>query len=281
MYYLYILQCADKTLYTGITTHVDRRMKEHNTSKLGAKYTRARRPVQLVYSKRFVNRSEAQKEESRIKELSREEKLQLLIVRSKRRSVALMISPDATLTVRAPFATTLEYIKKLVFEKRDWIRKKRMQIVQHGGPPKPKEFTDGEEFLYLGEPHRLQFANGKGLCLKDRRTKVMEWYKRQAMPHITARADAYRRITGWNFTSLAITKAESRWGSCGPKGSINFSWKLMMAPPEVIDYVVVHELAHITEKNHSKRFWNKVGSVLPDYKERRRWLRENVAKCTI
>ena len=78
MYYLYILKCADKTLYTGITVDLKRRTAEHNNSKLGAKYTRARRPVKLVYSKRFRNRSSASKEESRIKNLSREEKLELI-----------------------------------------------------------------------------------------------------------------------------------------------------------------------------------------------------------
>ncbi len=78
MYHLYILKCADKTLYTGITVDLDRRIEEHNDSKLGAKYTRARRPVKLAYSKKFRNRSSASKEESRIKNLSREEKLELI-----------------------------------------------------------------------------------------------------------------------------------------------------------------------------------------------------------
>lgn len=80
MYHLYILKCTDKTLYTGITTDLNRRIKEHNTSKLGAKYTSARRPVKLVYSKKFANRSKAQKEESKIKKLSRTEKLTLLLL---------------------------------------------------------------------------------------------------------------------------------------------------------------------------------------------------------
>ena len=78
MYHLYILKCADKTLYTGITVDLDRRIEEHNDSKLGAKYTRARRPVKLVYSKKFRNRSSASKEESRIKSLPRKEKLELI-----------------------------------------------------------------------------------------------------------------------------------------------------------------------------------------------------------
>ncbi len=78
MYYLYILKCADKTLYTGITVDLDRRVEEHNDSKLGSKYTRARRPVKVIYSKEFLNRSSASKEENRIKNLSREEKLELI-----------------------------------------------------------------------------------------------------------------------------------------------------------------------------------------------------------
>lgn len=78
MYFVYIIQCNDQTLYTGITTNLDRRIKEHNGSKLGAKYTKFRRPVKLVYSKDFINRSEASKEESRIKKLSRLEKINLL-----------------------------------------------------------------------------------------------------------------------------------------------------------------------------------------------------------
>jgi putative endonuclease len=79
MYFLYILQCNDQTLYTGITTDLDRRIKEHNSSKLGAKYTKIRRPVKLVYSQQFINRSEASKEESRIKKLSRQQKIDLFI----------------------------------------------------------------------------------------------------------------------------------------------------------------------------------------------------------
>lgn len=83
MYHLYILKCSDKTLYTGITVGLERRLREHNSSKLGAKYTRARRPVKLVYSKKFRNRSSASKAESRIKKLSREKKLELIHQRKK------------------------------------------------------------------------------------------------------------------------------------------------------------------------------------------------------
>lgn len=203
------------------------------------------------------------------------------LIRSRRRTITLAICPDATLTVRAPLLTPLSYIQKLVFEKRAWINKKQMQIMKNGGPSKPKEFVDGEEFLYLGKIHKLKFANRKGLGLRDRKEKMIAWYKRQALQKITERANFYSRITGWEFKSISITKAERRWGSCGPKGSINFSWKLIMAPLEVVDYVVVHELAHIPERNHSKRFWAKVASIIPDYKERRKWLRDNIGKFNV
>ncbi len=111
--------------------------------------------------------------------------------------------------------------------------------------------------------------------LNDGRAKMIVWYKQKALEKITARTNWYSQISGWKFKSISITNAESRWGSRGPSGSINFTWKLIMAPLDVIDYVVVHELAHITEKNHSMRFWNKVKTILPDYKSRQRWLKEN------
>lgn len=203
------------------------------------------------------------------------------LIRSRRRSISLMISPDATLTVRAPFSTALEYIEKLVAEKRDWINKKQMKILKNGLPLRPKKFEDGEEFFYLGKLCKFHFENRKNLGIKERRENVIAWYRRQALQKITERADSFSKITGWKYRSIVITRAERRWGSCGPKNSINFSWKLIMAPLDVVDYVVVHELAHISEKNHSKRFWKKVFEVLPGYKGRRKWLRENIGKFNI
>lgn len=214
------------------------------------------------------------------------------IVRSKRRSIALIVSSDATLVVRAPFRINLEYIKKLVFEKRDWIKKRKEQILKNGGPAKSKEFVDGENFLYLGENYELKIAKCKAIDLKNQlyfpekflgkaRDKMIQWYKKEAREIITERAKIYSQISGWKFQSIFITSANTRWGSCNPKNSLNFPWKLIMAPLNIVDYVVVHELAHIPEKNHSQRFWKKVESILPDYKTRRKWLKENGNKFKI
>jgi predicted metal-dependent hydrolase len=86
---------------------------------------------------------------------------------------------------------------------------------------------------------------------------------------------------GLTCRSVRITDAKERWGSCNAAGSLNFAWRLVMAPPPVIDYVIVHELAHLVEMNHSQRFWGLVGRILPDYAVRRKWLRENEHLLTL
>ncbi len=208
------------------------------------------------------------------------------IIRSLRRSIALVIAPDATLVVRAPMRISLEYIQDLVFRKRLWINKKKKQALKNGPPARAKEFVNGEEFLYLGESYKLKIAAIKKIRLGDylffpakylskARAKMIEWYKQGAREEIARRAILLSRLTGWNFKSISITSAQTRWGSCGAQGSINFTWKLIMAPLGVIDYVVVHELAHTVEQNHSARFWSKVAAVLPDYKIRQKWLKDN------
>ncbi len=204
----------------------------------------------------------------------------------------MVVCPDATLVVRAPMRISLEYIQDLVFRKRLWIDRKRKQALKNGSPAKAKEFIDGEDFFYLGEIYKLKIAAIKKIevgeslffpakYLNKARAKMTEWYKQKAREEITKRAIILSRVTGWNFKSISITSAKTRWGSCGAKGSVNFTWKLIMAPLDVIDYVVVHELAHMVERNHSTRFWSRVEAILPDYKIRQKWLRDNRANFKI
>lgn len=207
------------------------------------------------------------------------------IIRSRRRSISLSICPDATLTIRAPRWISLAYIKSLVFKKRFWILEKKQQVLARGVAG-PKEFVEGEEFLYLGKRYKLKISDGDRIKLLDdlhfpvkflgqAREKMIDWYKERAREIVEERARIFSQGTGWKFKRLSVTNAARRWGSCSHKNSINFSWRLAMVPRGVIDYVVAHELAHIPEKNHSARFWNNVRAVLPDYKARRKWLREN------
>lgn len=211
------------------------------------------------------------------------------LVRSKRRTIALLITPEATLVVRAPLRTPLEYIERVVVAKHDWILKKIQQVATRP-PLRSKEYRDGEQLLFLGEHYTLRLTGHKAIQMlgaellfparfvKQGRTKLIAWYSERARHVIGEQAEHFSRLTGWKYSSLKITHAEKRWGSCSPSGAINFSWKLMMAPLDIIDYVVVHELAHLVEKNHSPKFWQLVERVLPDYPSRRKWLRTHQAE---
>lgn len=233
------------------------------------------------------------------------------IIRSKRRTIALEIARDATLIVRAPYRTPINFIEKVVFKKRFWIKEKQEIVRDRYKKVVPKEFVNGEGFLYLGDMYKLEFVDlecgGKPpLPFKDITGQIYEskgkpshpivfdngfqvsrnhlpaakdiliaWYKEQAYEKISERVRWHSSLSGLKYNKIRISNASMRWGSCSAKGNLNFSWCLIMAPLGVIDYVVVHELAHLEEKNHSKDFWNKVKIMLPDYGQYRRWLKEN------
>ncbi len=210
------------------------------------------------------------------------------IVRSRRRSIALIVTPDANLIVRAPLHVPLRYIKGVISRKEAWIRKKMSELASMA-KPLDKAFVPDEEFLYLGRNYKLcvvanatdsvevrepflYLSAGLLPCARD---AVIRWYKAEALREIADRCQFYAKIMGCTPTSIKITNARKRWGSCGPKGTLNFSWRLIMAPGEVIDYVVVHELAHIGQLNHARMFWNKVRCILPDYRLQEQWLKDN------
>ena len=103
----------------------------------------------------------------------------------------------------------------------------------------------------------------------------MAWYTTQANSLIAERVQWYAAKYGFEYHQVKITKAKTRWGSCSPNGNLNFSWRLIMAPMQAIDYVVVHELVHLHEKNHARGFWAQVEAILPDYVQQVRWLKSN------
>jgi len=215
------------------------------------------------------------------------------IVRSRRRTITLVVMQDSTLVVRAPLHTSISYIESMVRKKSSWIRQKLFEVSMR---PKPavKEFVDGEEFLYIGRAYKLCIVEQaeKDIELKDKlfmtarvmpiaRYVLRRWYKSAALKVIGLRCQWYVETTGLKPVSVKITEARKRWGSCGSKGTVNFSWRLIMAPMEVIDYVIVHELAHIGQLNHSKAYWRLVADILPDYQKREKWLKENGSLLTM
>ena len=149
----------------------------------------------------------------------------------------------------------------------------------------------GEKFLYLGEwypleidesdhgalPLRLSFGNF--ILNKDHvdeaRDLFIEWYKREAREKIEGRVRYYSHRFHLFPKRIKITSARSRWGSCSRDNRLSFTWRIIMAPLVIIDYVLVHELAHIREKNHSRKFWTFLEAILPDYREHKVWLKKN------
>lgn len=210
------------------------------------------------------------------------------LIRSDRRSISLEIKSDGMLIIRAPLSTKDSVIQKFVDEKRDWIQKSYAHTLKRLEQFRPKQFIEGEKFLYLGQEYDLHIADdmfGK-LLFEDRfilsarylpkaRRLFEQWYKEEAFAIFTRRCKFYSPILKASYQSIKLSSAKHRWGSCHPRGSLCFNWRLVMAPEAIIDYVVVHELAHIKEANHSSRFWAIVSQTLPGYKEAKKWLKEN------
>ncbi len=218
------------------------------------------------------------------------------LVRSRRRTLGLEIRPDATLIVRAPVRLPVSEIALLLQEKAAWIASKQQQVRARAALLPHHDFLTGERFPYLGhdwplavvafQERPLVFDERQGFLLDtaafDRGENVFEaWYRARARELLQERIQLYAPRMGVTPLHLRITGARRRWGSCSTSGTVSFAWRLVMAPLGVVDYVVVHELAHLCEMNHSRRFWAVVADAMPDYEERRRWLREYGGLLTI
>ena len=209
------------------------------------------------------------------------------LIRSHRRSVALIVNGDATLTVRAPLKMPPLEIERFLNQKRAWVARKIRQA-QSRPRPSRKEFLNGEKFLYLGHEYPLQIVDGLKSGLEfsgafrlaresqgKARSIFFHWYQYQARNILNERVKVYAQTMGLNYRAVKINDAKTRWGSCASSSNLNFTWRLIMAPLFVLDYVVVHELAHIPIKNHSRKFWEKVKMTMPQYQEAVGWLNHN------
>ena len=209
------------------------------------------------------------------------------IIRSKRKSIALEIGRDAKLIVRAPLRANLKFIEAIVKSKSNWIFQKQLQFKEKYSLVKDKKFISDEEFLYLGNLYKLRYRKShvtldleKHFYLSDKyensaKAVFQYWYKEKAYEKLLERTVLFANQAGFTFNKIKISNARGRWGSCSYNGNINFSWRLIMAPLEVLDYVVVHELSHLKHRDHSSRFWNRVASIMPDYRIHRQWLKNN------
>lgn len=175
--------------------------------------------------------------------------MEVTVIRSNRKTVAIQVNPDLSVTVRAPRRASKEYIERILKEKESWILKHAEQIREK------KAAYDAMEVDHLTNEEIHELAD-------------------QALKYIPERAAYFAKLIGVDYGRITIRNQKTRWGSCSSKGNLNFNCLLMLTPVGVIDYVVVHELCHRKEMNHSKAFWSEVGRVLPDYQIYVKWLKE-------
>ena len=207
------------------------------------------------------------------------------LTRSKRKTVALYIR-DGGAEVRAPLKMPKRDIDRFVASKENWIADKLSQSRERAERREAFALNYGDAVTLRGTEHAITARNGTragfdgevfylppNLGPEQIKAGCVQIYRHLAKKHLTGRAAFYAGQMGVTPAAVKINGAKARWGSCSTKRSVNFSWRLMMADDGVIDYVVVHELAHLSEMNHSARFWAIAESVLPDCREREKRLK--------
>lgn len=208
------------------------------------------------------------------------DQLHYQLERRQRRTVGLKITQTG-LVIHAPKRISQSQLESIIAQKADWIRRKLESVIANKIPE--IQWQHGEQLLFLGNPITLTVEHNPrskaveyepgvlqlGMPNHDPSLiarKVIQWYKKEAMTDFTRRLEIFSSKLGVSFSSLALSNAASRWGTCNSKKEIRLNWRLLQAPPHIINYVVCHELAHIKEMNHSAKFWTIVGSIFPDYR---------------
>ena len=213
--------------------------------------------------------------------------------KSDRKTASIYIERDGQVSVLVPRTLKKAEIDRLIETKRKWIYRNQAEWQDMNATRIRRQFVSGEGFLYLGRSYRLKLVDDQAeplllkdgyFCLRSDNGELKnpdaafkEFYKTKGQKRIADRVSHYAERMGVEPTGVRILELKNRWASCTPEGRLNFHWKCMMAPATVIDYIVVHELAHLRYLNHTKSFWNQVDKVLLDYRDRKEWLRVNGA----
>lgn len=220
------------------------------------------------------------------------------IIKSKRRKTMALKVDTNGVSARIPMDLSLSTVQAFTEKKTKWIQKKLAEQQQQIVPE--KQFIDGEHFLLLAQQYTLRFhpsdlppeiqktateiiLYGRQATLSKTaiRAAIIDWYRQQATDYLTARSQWLSEITGLTPTTITVKHYKARWGSCSSKDEINFNWQLIQAPVEVIDYIIIHELCHISQHNHSAEFWQLVARFMPDFKTHRQWLKDNGHTLTL
>lgn len=209
-------------------------------------------------------------------------------IRQSRRRKTLQITVDrgGELVLSIPPGVEESTLRDFVHEKRFWIYKKIAEKEQLQRPLPRKEFVNGEGFLYLGRNYRLKLVDeqdepikliGGRFCLrrdlaKDGRSHLIRWYSERGRAWLSAKVTEHARRMEVEPAGVKVQDLGYRWGSCGKGGWLYFHWKTILLPRSIAEYIVIHELVHLHEPNHTPEFWRRLERALPDYERRKQWL---------
>ncbi len=221
---------------------------------------------------------------------------QYTLVRSSRRTIGIRVTAEGAVVVAAPSDLPHAYIEQVVRSKTAWVRDRLNHYSEMRTQGGPKTYQNGEPLSYLGRKLRLRLIEGEAgaarlhrgsihvpvpdsLTAKDRRQHIIwqltTWYQTRALCHLQRQSACFAGKLGVRPALVGIKSYRSHWGSCHADGRIYFNWRIILAPPRVVRYVVVHELCHLIHHNHSHAFWAQVETALSDFRKARDWLRVN------
>jgi predicted metal-dependent hydrolase len=218
------------------------------------------------------------------------------IIRSKRKTIAIEVLPGGKVIVRAPLHASNVHIFSALQSRAAWLQAAKKKMAQMDAARQPRNYVEGELFWYLGREYPLHLVDGNSPALRfdgsgtfllsrkrtsDGQALFIAWYREKTRNLVSQLIARYQSGQAFQVGSVRITSAKTRWGSCSGKNNLNFTYRLSMAPPSAVEYVVVHELMHTRIKNHSPQFWHAVEAVLPHWKKERVWLRKNGLKLTL
>ena len=219
----------------------------------------------------------------------------LEIIRTERSKSASIEIEDDIVKVTVPQNLSDQRIEELVKNRTVWIRQK-LKIQTETIRPKDKEYVNGESFTYLGRNYRLKCTSGDAGEVKLKngyltvplgrgvsggdfegsvRQSLKQWYQSRALEKLKEKTKRYASILGVSPQSVDVKEYKSRWGSCSNTGVVTYNWRIIKAPRHIVEYVIIHELCHLIELNHSPRYWMNVEKFIPRWKERRDWLKSN------
>lgn len=220
------------------------------------------------------------------------------IIKKKNKNIGIRITSDGIVKVTAPIFTLDSYIHEIVYKKAEWILSKLKLMEEMKNSELNRKYSVGDSIVYLGKEYELNVIEEVEADAKVRlkgekfevhvkpewngeererfiRDGIAEWYKHEAFSKLKERTKYYSGVLKLYPNNIRVKEQKSIWGSCSSKDNINFNWKLIMAPQAVLDYIVVHELCHLKHRDHSKNFWGLVEQIIPDYGEKRKWLKEH------